>query len=106
MKYRVIIEQSAHEDLEAITLWLAQHSEEAARKWYWQVRKAVESLDRSPLRCPLAPENEAFDEEIRHLMNGRRRYVYRILFTVGKSTVHVLHLRHGAQDALEPTEGT
>lgn len=106
MKYRVIIEQSAHEDMEAITLWLAQRSKAAAKKWYWEVREAIESLDRSPQRCPLAPENGAFDEEIRHLMHGRRRHVYRVLFTVSNSAVHVLHIRHGAQEALEPPEET
>lgn len=102
MKYRVIIEDPAHEDLEANTLWLAQHSEEAAKEWYWQVRKAIESLDRFPLRCPLAPEDEAFDEKIRHLLHGRRRYVYRILFTVRDRTVHILHIRHGASEPMKP----
>ena len=96
MNYRVVIEAPARDDLEAITLWLAQHSEEEARKWYWRVKKAIESLAQSPARCPLAPENRHFDEEIRHLLHGRHRYVYRILFAIRGTTVHVLHSRHGA----------
>jgi plasmid stabilization system protein ParE len=102
MKCRVILEDSAHKDLEAITLWLAQRSTDAANKWYWQVREAIETLAESPLRCLLAPENELFPEEIRHLFYGRKRYVYRILFTVKGSHVHVLHVRHGSRKPLHP----
>lgn len=100
MKCRVVLEERAAEDLESITLWLAQQSEGAARKWYRQVRDAIESLGESPQRCPLAPENAAFVEEIRHLLHGRKPYVYRILYTVRDNVVHVLHIRHGAQEPL------
>jgi plasmid stabilization system protein ParE len=104
MKYRVHIEEAADKDLDAIALWLAQRSERAAGTWYWQVRDAIESLQDAPLRCPLAPENTAFHEEIRHLLHGRGRFVYRILFTVQADTVHVLHVRHGAMSPLTHEE--
>jgi len=104
VKYRVILEKSAHEDLEAIIVWLAQHSEEAARAWYTQAVQAIESLDTAPFRCPCAPENEVFLEEIRQLLHGRKRYVYRILFTVRGEDVHVLHVRHGGRRPLTPGE--
>ena len=98
MKYRVVIEQGARDDLESILLWLGEQSERVARSWYVRVKAAVQSLDHSPLRCPLAPENDYFPEEIRHLLHGRRRYVYRILFTIRDKTVHVLHVRHGFEN--------
>jgi plasmid stabilization system protein ParE len=44
MIYRVIIERSAVEDLEAITLWIAQFSEDAARKWYRRVRLDIDNF--------------------------------------------------------------
>jgi hypothetical protein len=55
----------------------------------------------SPERCPLAPEDEKFEEaEIRHLVVG----VYRTLFTVGGSTVFVLHIRHGSRQSASRAE--
>ena len=62
--------------------------------------KAFRSLERSPLRCSLAPESAFFEEEIRQLIYGK----YRILFTVEGETVFVLRVRHRAQDYLKPEE--
>lgn len=101
MKYTVVIEASAIEDIEATVLWLANDSEESARSWYRRVRDAIVSLETSPTRCPLAPENESFPEEIRHLLHGRKPHVYRIAFTIQGKTVHVLHVRHGAREPFE-----
>lgn len=101
MRYTVVIEASAIEDIEATVLWLANDSEESARNWYRRVRDAIVSLETSPTRCPLAPENESFLEEIRHLLHGRKPHVYRIAFTVQGKTVHVLHVRHGAREPFE-----
>ena len=38
-----------------------------------------------------------FEQDIRQLVHGRRAGRYRILFVVEAGTVHVLHVRHGAQ---------
>lgn len=97
MSFRLSIEPTAEQDIEANLLWLAQHSEADARRWYLRVRDAIDTLENAPLRCPIAPESRHFKEEIRQLLHGKRRYVYRILFTVRKDTVHILHVRHGAQ---------
>ena len=102
MKFKVIIEEPAQQDLEAIVLWIAQDSETAAREWYWRVREALASLAHSPKRCPLAPESGAFEEEIRHRFHGRSKHVYRILFVIRGRCVHVLHVRHGAREPLRP----
>ncbi len=42
-----------------------------------------------PGGLPLAPEDNEFSEEIRQLIVGR----YRVLFTIRKNKVHVLHVR-------------
>jgi plasmid stabilization system protein ParE len=62
--------------------------------------KAFRSLEKRPRRCPLAPENAFFEEEIRQLIYGK----HRILFTVEGETVFVLRVRHSAQDYLKPEE--
>lgn len=80
--------------------WISEQSERAALRWYEGLMKAFRSLEKNPLRCPLAPESAVFEEEIRQLIYGK----YRILFTVEKETVFVLRVRHGAQDYLKPEE--
>jgi len=52
----------------------------------------------------LPRENDAFEETIRQLLYGKKRGTYRILFTVKKGTVEVLHIRHAARQYLGPDE--
>jgi hypothetical protein len=42
-----------------------------------------------PKGFPLAPEDDEFSEEIRQMVVGR----YRVLFTIRRGKVHVLHVR-------------
>lgn len=58
--------------------------------------------EHNPERCGLAPENEWFPGELRQLLYGKRRGVYRILFEVRDTTVYILRVRHGARKLLEP----
>ena len=51
--------------------------------------------------CPLAPENDEFEEEIRELLYGKRQHRYRILFTIREQAVVVLHIRHGAREHIK-----
>jgi hypothetical protein len=39
--------------------------------------------------------------ELRELYFGRRPGVYRILFIIDRGTVHILHIRHAARDAVK-----
>ncbi|MBA2731640.1 MAG: type II toxin-antitoxin system RelE/ParE family toxin [Acidobacteria bacterium] len=80
--------------------WINEQSEGIALRWYEGLLKAFRSLEKNPLRCPLAPESAFFEEEIRQLIYGK----YRILFTVEGETVFVLRVRHGAQDYLKLEE--
>jgi plasmid stabilization system protein ParE len=80
--------------------WINEGSEEAALRWYEGLMKAFRSLEKSPVRCPLAPESAFFEEEIHQLSYGK----YRILFSVEGETVFVLRVRHSAQEYLKPKE--
>jgi len=71
MSYRVIIEEPAQAEIEDALRWMAQHSPEAAALWHFDLTEAIESFQNFPRRCPLAYENEEFDEEIRHLILGK-----------------------------------
>ena len=99
-KYRVDITGAAEAELEEAYLWIREESPERAARWRIGLLKQIERLEKLPERCPLAPENAFFVEEIRQLLYGRRSGVYRILFTIEKDRVYVLHIRHGAQQML------
>jgi len=80
--------------------WINEQSEQAALRWYEGLMKAFRSLEKNPLRCPLAPENAFFEEEVRQLIYGK----YRILFTIEGEKVFVLRVRHGAREYLKPED--
>ena len=100
MTYHVIIQPQAEAEIEAAYLWKYDNSPQAAARWFAGIVEAINSLDQFPVRCPLAPENEHFTQEIRQLLYGPRNDIYRILFTIQGDAVHVLHVRHGAQQHL------
>lgn len=98
MTYTVFIEPPAYVEIEEAYLFIRQDSPGNANRWFNSLLKAIDSLQEMPRRCPVAPENDVFEEEIRQLIHGS----YRILFTIDGSEVHVLHVRHGARRHLTP----
>lgn len=100
MSYQVIIEEEAEQDMKEAAHWIALHAPETAAFWYFEIAEAIDSLQDSPARCPLAPESRTFGEEIRHLIFGK----YRILFLIDDITVKVLRVRHGRQATLKPED--
>jgi plasmid stabilization system protein ParE len=96
-KYQVIIQPTAQKAIEEAYFWLGNYSPSNARRWLEGLHKEILSLEKSPYRCPLAFENNFFDEEIRQLVYGKERNIYRILFTIVDDSVQVLFVRHAAQ---------
>jgi len=99
-QWKVIVELPAQQDIAEAYLWLAERDPDAADRWFNDIYDTMGSLRSFPERCPLAPEGQFLDEQIREIFHGRRQYKYRILFTVCQREVHVLHVRHGARRAL------
>lgn len=97
MAFEVRLSAAADVEADAIYERMAQQAPQGAFRWYNGLLDAMESLADLPRRCPLAPEGEHFNEEIRHLLSGKRRNVYRVLFTIRGNIVHVLHIRHGSR---------
>ena len=97
MKFRVLIESSARAEMLDAFEWIWKRSPNAAARWYASLEEALHSLERLPRRCHLAPEDDAFKEEIRQLLFGKAHKAYRALFTVREDEAHVLHFRHTAQ---------
>lgn len=91
--YNVEITTTAEVEAEEAILWIKQFSSDAAKRFSEGLINAVKSLQNNPFRCPLAPENDVFYEEIRQLIYGK----YRILITIDDKTVYILHIRHSSQ---------
>jgi plasmid stabilization system protein ParE len=85
----------AEMDLLALYDWIGAGSSDAAQAWYLGLRDAIRTLQNTPGRCPLTPE----DRQLRHLLYGAKPHVYWIIYRVieDRLEVDVLHIRHGAR---------
>ena len=102
MTYRIIIEATAEVGIREAYRYRFEKSPAVAEKWRVGLLKAIATLQTHPLRCPVADENDDFEEELRVLLYGKRRGVYRVLFTIHEDIVSVLYVRHCAQGPLTP----
>jgi plasmid stabilization system protein ParE len=106
MIYPVEVTSFAIADAEQAYLWFRERSPEFAAVWYNGLFDAIQSLEKMPYRCSLAPESEDLDIELRQLLYGKRGQQYRILYTVeinersGEEVVRVQRIRHQAQEVL------
>ena len=83
-------EESAQRDVRGSYDGVAAQGKKEAQQWVRQLRTAVSrQLSLMPGGFPLAPENDDFPEEIRQMILDR----YRVLFTIRKHKVHLLHVR-------------
>ena len=76
--YRVDLTQRASPDLRRIYLTINAAETARANAWFNGLGKTVLSLDEQPARGAPIPE----DDNLRHLLYGRRRYRYRIIYAI------------------------
>ncbi len=102
MTYHVITLPSAEDDIVEAAAQISHYSDfDTAAHWIANLQTAIDSLSQLPFRCPLAPENDRFEQEIRQSLYGKRRQQYRILYTVQGDVVYILHVRHAARPYLD-----
>lgn len=79
--------------------FIAERSDsDTALAWYTGLEGVFDSLREFPLRCPLAREHGRFpDIELRQLIYKS----HRIILAIQKREVHILHVRHVAQNTLD-----
>jgi plasmid stabilization system protein ParE len=104
MAHSVQITARALREIAEALEWLSEQSPLAAVRWHQRLQEAVRSLEKNPERCGLAPESEWYPGELRQLLHGKKRRIYRILFEVRGDTVYILRVRHAAQELLEPED--
>lgn len=100
MQFEVIITPSGKADIFETNTWLLENYPNIADRWLWETSEAVTSLSKSPKRCAVSPESDAFDVEVRQLLYGRKPHVYRILFSIRETKIYVLRVRHTRQKSL------
>jgi hypothetical protein len=69
-------------------------------RWLRSIRARIDTLETSPDRCPIDPDSEAYGEEVRVLLFGKRGGKYRVLFAIRGDAVRVLTVRHSARRSL------
>lgn len=102
MAYRLDLTERAARNLRRIYQTINVEDAAQARTWFNRLEKTILSLDEHPSRGAVIPD----DDNLRHLLYGRRRDVYRIIYAVDEpnGVVTVLHIRHGARDAFTPDD--
>jgi plasmid stabilization system protein ParE len=104
MKYRVLVQPRAWTEVEEAYRWIAKRSPKRAATWFNGLQTAITSLETYPGRCAPAPESDAFPDEVRQLLYGKRRGIYRILFVVRGESVHIFSIRHASRERLNPDD--
>jgi plasmid stabilization system protein ParE len=99
-KFNVVFHRDAIADINDSFEWGVEFwGKEKAIKWARKLYAACrERLSIFPESCPVAPETEDIEIEIRQLVIDR----YRVLFIIENNTVEIIHVRGpyigGAQD--------
>jgi plasmid stabilization system protein ParE len=104
MAFQVIFRPCALADIEGAVMWLAQKNPQAAARWRIGLFQIIQNLETNPNRFAEAEESADLGLDLRELLYGRRRGIYRILFTIDGDTVNILRVRHASQDRLSAEE--
>jgi len=99
--YRLEITDKAEADIEGVLIWFREQGATAAsQKWLTQLWDTLSTLENRPERCAQAEESQEVGRDVRQLLFGKHRGIYRILFEIQDRSVIILRLWHGARDAI------
>jgi plasmid stabilization system protein ParE len=100
MTFQVELTPIAEAQIERTYRWYRERNPDFADRWFRSLMNTIATLQEKPHRCGLAIEREIFPEEVRQLLHGKSKNVYRILFVIRDSNVYVLYVRHSSQSPL------
>ncbi len=100
MTFQVELTSIAEAQIEKAYCWYRERNPEFADRWFRGLMNAIAKLQEKPQRCALAVEHKIFSEEVRQLLYGTSKNIYRVLFAIRDTTVYVLYVRHSAQAPL------
>jgi plasmid stabilization system protein ParE len=90
--------RAAESDLAEIWAFIAKDDPEQATTFVLELEDRLQTLERSPERCPLISENVRLGASYRHLLHG----AYRVIFRISGKIVIVLRILHGSR-LLDPS---
>jgi len=104
LAFQVDITEPALADAEDYVSFIRDLRKEpdAAERWFRGLVQAIYSLEESPERCPVIPEQEEFSFEIRHLIF----FSHRIIFSIerDKKRVVIYRVYLGARHRLSESD--
>ena len=104
MKYRVVVQRLAKQDLWVAYQRAATRAPVTALRWLDRFERALQTLDERPDRCPLAHESAKVAVDVRVLLFGRTPHIFRVLFTVTEDSVRILRIRQAQRRYLTRSE--
>lgn len=102
MAFEIKIAEPAETDLFETFALINEVAPRSAKLWLNRIYAAILTLRNMPERCPIAPESEDLAREIRHLIFGRKRSAFRIIFDVihQQKLVRILRVWRSSRDRL------
>lgn len=103
MAYRVELTIRAKRQLNNLYLQISADDSAEVALWFNGLEQAIDTLGQFPRRCPIAPESKMRKGELRHLLYGSKRDVYRVIYDIDEpqKLVRVRAVRHSAMDELK-----
>lgn len=103
MIYRVLVTARARADAVETFRWMADRSPSAADRWYAELARAIAELEQMPEMHPVAEdESEQLGLTLRQKLYGRKKGIYRLLFSIDGDAVILHYVRHSARGPIEP----
>lgn len=103
MTFDVRFSTEAEDNIREIRDWIAKQSRDGALRWLDALGQAKIQLATRANTLAIAPEADAFDEELRQVhFKTRHGNTYRALYVIRGSVVHVVSVRGAGQDLIRP----
>jgi len=91
-KFKIHLTRNAQNDLEHIFSYISSDSLNNAKEFILELEEKIYSLDSSPERCPLIPENMYWGTNYRHLLHKK----YRAIYKIDADSVYILRVIQGS----------
>ena len=106
MAFRIRLTPQARDDAFQAYEHIRQVSPIRAETWLRGLFEAIQTLDQMPFRCPLIPEAEKLEVNLRQLLYGQRSGTYRVIYDVQENSpegqrVRVIRIWRGSRDAVQ-----
>jgi plasmid stabilization system protein ParE len=106
MAYHVSLAAPAEADVYEAFERIREAAPLHAERWLTALFEAILSLEDLPARCPLIAEAQQLAYPARHLLYGKGKGTYRIIFDIleGEQHVRILRVWHASRHAISAAD--